>query len=185
MSQFQQLHNLVLSMVQFSFAGLMGTCVECGTISLLNLLVHLHISPWEWQRGEQPDVISHRLECTPIIKVYFASRGTRCIYSIVKMCMYWICWHERRTVCMVSLEMGSVFLCSFVERGAWTGNTWIAFPPNKQHAGGESKQITLRAFRKPMWRNPVRLYRYTDWLMGKYVTFDVDEVFDQMMFQLL
>lgn len=87
MSQFQQLHNLVLNMIQFSFPALMGTHVECGFISLFTLLVHLHISPWEWQHREQPDIIIHRLECTqphstPIIKVYFASSETCWVHDI-------------------------------------------------------------------------------------------------------
>lgn len=86
MSQFQQLHNLVLNVIQFSFPGLMGTCVECGSISLFALLVHLHISPWEWQHREQLDIILHRLECTqphstPIAKVYLPA-GKHAVYKV-------------------------------------------------------------------------------------------------------
>ena len=71
--QIYQLHNLMLNRVHF-FTGLLGTCAECGRVSLLALLVHLRISPWEWSH-----TIIHRREftwphSTPIVKIYFVSR---------------------------------------------------------------------------------------------------------------
>lgn len=126
MSPSQKLHNLVLNMIKFSFQGLMETCVECRSISLLALLVHLHNSPWERQHRAQPDIIIHSLECTqphstPIIKVYFASRDTCWIHSIGLYIMGMMTWAENCLHCLVSLEMGSVFLSSLMERGTWIG----------------------------------------------------------------
>lgn len=157
LSQIHQLHNLVLNMIHFCFSELMGTDVECGSVSLLALLVHLHISPWEWQHRDQPDVIIHRLECTqphstPILQIYFASRETCCIYSMDVR----VCWHGQRIVSAVSLDMGSVL-------SVWMGGMWIALLPNKQHVGGESKRLTLRASLKSVWCNPVTLHTHTDW----------------------
>lgn len=68
----------------------------------------------------------------------------------------------------------SVSKFSHGERDMDRGSTWFAFPPNKQDIGGESKQITLQAAPKPVWHNPVIVYRDTDRLMGKCVTSDGD-----------
>lgn len=77
----------------------------------------------------------------------------------------------------------SVSKFSHGERDMDRGSMWFAFPPNKQDVGGESKQITLQAALKPVWHNPVIVYRYTDRLMGKCVTSDgdCDAISEQMI----
>lgn len=133
----------------------MGTRAECGCVSLLALLVHLHISAWKWQHREQPDIIIQSLECTqlhstPIIKVYFASREAWHMYSVHV--------YMNRAVLQTGPWDG-------ISVGVLMGGIWIAFPPNKQRASSKSKQLTLRAGLKPMWCNrvtPRRHHRQTD-----------------------
>lgn len=141
----------------FLSPGLMGTCVECGSISLLALLVHLHISPWEWQHRAARR--NHSQAGMHSASFHSHHKGLFCRETwTVWMCMYMLTWTEN---CWDGISVSSV--CSLMERGAWMAGAWIAFPPNKQHAGGESKQLMLRAFLKLMWCNPARLLRYDWW----------------------
>lgn len=132
----------------------MGTLVECGSVSVLALFVPPHRPPWERQLREQPDVITHRQECTeprPLSQLwglFYQQENMLYIHST------WTCnvyinkemlqgvpnderWDQCSSVCPSwGAQYGRV-------------NTWISFPPNKQRSGGESKQINSRASLNP------------------------------------
>lgn len=176
MSPFQRLHNSVLNMIQFSVPGLMGTHVECGSISLLALLVHLHISPWEWQRREQPDVIIHRPDYTrphsaPIIKAYFAGRETCCIYNMDGHVIYMLTWTEN---CLHCVPWDGISAPTFSR-----GETSIGWGTREllSHQINNTLVVKVSRLHYGPFLNPCDVillhYRYTDRLMGKCVRYDV------------
>lgn len=122
---------------------------------------------------EQPDVIIHRLECTnslrtpgPIVRVYPSSGGYALyIRASIHPALY------AAECCLHCISRDEVNVCVLLSGGEELG--WFAFQPKQRHAGGESKQITFRAF---LFLNPCDVILFCQvaalaTLMGKCVTY--------------